>query len=152
MFPKQVGTILSVIIVVIGLIALIDYLVLSQEKEEQELVSIFVSYSSTTCSEESSLFFKVINSSKRIVNRVSWNIAAEREGDGINLIDYGSFPSYQGEYSAIKHNKDSRPYSLNKPLSPGEIFSSCYKVPLIESAPHMQTIAWKVINKYSEFQ
>tara|TARA_B100000686_G_scaffold57111_1_gene61326 strand:- start:17390 stop:17890 length:501 start_codon:yes stop_codon:yes gene_type:complete len=150
--PRQVGAILSTILVGIGIIALIDYLILSQQEKEQGLVSIFVSYSPALCGEKSPLSFKIINSSERMVNRVIWNIIAEEKGDSMNLVDYDSFPSHQGEYSAVKHSKDSTPYSINQSLRPGETFSACYDVPLIKEAPHMQTIIWKVINKYSEFQ
>ncbi|MBL80217.1 MAG: hypothetical protein CMH70_09350 [Nitrosomonadaceae bacterium] len=150
--PRQTGTILSVILVGIGIIALIDYLISSQKEKEQELVSVFVSYSPVSCGEESPVLFKVINNSKKMINRVSWNIIAEKKGYSTNLVDYDSFPSYQGEYSAIKHNKNSTPYSIDQSLRPGEIFSACYKVPLIKETPPMQALIWKVINKYSEFQ
>ena len=37
-------------------------------------------------------------------------------------------------------------------LIPGELFSVCYKAPLIRGKLPSQNIIWKVSNKYSEFQ
>ena len=151
-YPKQTGILLSVLLVGIGIVALIDYLVSAQKEKKQELVSIAVSYDPNSCSKDSPLSFKITNGSKKIVNKVSWNIIATAKGSSSNIVDYESFPNYQGEYSTGHHSESSTPYTTNKSLAPGELFSECYKAPLIRGKFSPQNIFWKVSNNYSEFQ
>jgi hypothetical protein len=151
-YPKQTGILLFVLLIGIGIIALIDYLVLDQKEKEQELVSVAVSYNPSSCSKDSPISFKITNGSKKIVNKVSWNIIATAKGSSSNIVDYESFPNYQGEYSTGHHSESSTPYSTNKSLAPGELFSECYKSPLIRGEFPPQNIFWKVSNKHSEFQ
>ena len=151
-YPKQTGLLLFVILVGIGIVALIDYLVSYQKEKEQNLISVAVSYDPIFCSKDSPLSFKIKNDSKKIVNRVSWNVIVTAKGSSANIVDYESFPSYQGEYSTRHHSESSTPYSINKILAPGELFSVCYKAPLIRGKLSQQNISWKVSNKYSEFQ
>jgi len=151
-YPKQTGILLFVLLVGIGIVALIDHLVSGQKKKEQELVSVAVSYDPSSCSKDSPLSFKITNGSKKIINRVSWNIMATTKGSSSNIVDYESFPNYQGEYSTGHHSESSTPYSTNKILTPGELFSACYKAPLIRGELPPQNIFWKISNKYSEFQ
>ncbi len=151
-FPKQTGILLSVLLVGIGIIALIDYIVSGHREKEQESVSVVVSYVPDSCGKDSPLFFKLTNGSKKIVNKVSWNIIATEKGYSSNIVDYKSFLSYQGEYSTGYHSENSTPYSTDKILKPGELFSACYKAPLIKGKLPPQNLIWKVSNKYSEFQ
>jgi hypothetical protein len=151
-YPKQTGIILFVLLVGIGIVALIDYLVSSQRGKEQELVSVVISYTPGSCGKDSPLSFKITNGSKKIVNKVSWNVIATAKGSSSNVVDYESFPDYQGEYSTGHHSENSTPYSTDKILSQGELFSVCYKAPLIRGELPLQNIIWKVSNKYSEFQ
>ena len=151
-YPKQTGLLLFVILVGIGIVALIDYLVSYQKEKEQNLISVAVSYDPIFCSKDSPLSFKIKNDSKKIVNKVSWNITVTAKGSSSNIVDYESFPSYQGEYSIRPHSESSTPYSTHKILIPGELFSVCYKAPLIREKLPSQNIIWKVSNKYSEFQ
>jgi len=151
-YPKQTGILLFVLLIGIGIVALIDYLVSGQKEKEQELVSVAVSYDPSSCSKDSPLSFKITNDSKKIVNKVSWNIIATAKGSSSNIVDYESFPNYQGEYSTGHHSESSTPYSVNKSLTPGELFSECHKAPLIRGEFLPQNIFWKVSNKYSEFQ
>ena len=118
-YPKQTGILLFVLLVGIGIVALIDYLVSSQRGKEQESVSVVVSYAPGSCGKDFPLSFKIINRSKKIVNKVSWNIIATDKGYSSNIIDYESFPSYQGEYSTGYHSENSTPYSTDKILKPG---------------------------------
>ena len=150
-YPKQTGVLLFVLLIGIGIIALIDYLVLGQKEKEQELVSVAVSYDPSSCGKDSPISFKIKNGSKKIVNKVSWNIIATAKGSSSNIVDYESFPNYQGEYSTGHHSESSTPYSTNKSLAPGELFSECYKAPLIREGFLPKNIFWKVSNKYSEF-
>jgi diacylglycerol kinase family enzyme len=151
-FPKQTGILLFVLLVGIGIVALIDYLVSGQKGKEQESVSVVVLYAPDSCGQDSPLSFKITNESKKIVNKVSWNVIATERGYSNNIVDYESFPSYQGEYSISYHSENSTPYSTNKILKPGELFSACYKAPLIKGKLSPQNLIWKVSNKYSEFQ
>jgi hypothetical protein len=151
-FPKQTGILLSILLVGIGIIALIDYIVSGHGEKEQESVSVVVSYVPDSCGKDSPLFFKITNGSKKIVNKVSWNIIATEKGYSSNIVDYKSFLSYQGEYSTGYHSENSTPYSTDKILKPGELFSACYKAPLIKGILPPQNLVWKVSNKYSEFQ
>ena len=151
-YPKQTGLLLFVILVGIGIVALIDYLVSYQKEKEQNLISVAVSYDPIFCSKDSPLSFKIKNDSKKIVNKVSWNIIVTAKGSSTNIVDYESFPSYQGEYSTRHHSESSTPYSTQETLAPGELFSVCYKAPLIREELPSQNIIWKVSNKYSEFQ
>jgi len=151
-FPKQTGIILTVLLVGIGIVALIDYIVSGYREKEQELVSVAVAYAPDSCDKDSPLFFKITNGNKKIVNKVSWNIIATEKGHSNNIVDYKSFPSYQGEYSTRYHSENSTPYSTDKILKPGELFSACYKAPLIKGKLPLQDLIWKVSNKHSEFQ
>ncbi len=151
-YPKQTGFLLFILLVGIGIVALIDYLVSYQKEKEQKLVSVAVSYDPSSCSKDSPLFFKIKNDSKKIVNKVSWNVIVTAKGSSNNIVDYESFPSYQGEYSTRHHSESSTPYSTDKVLTPGELLSVCYKAPLIREKLPSQNIIWKVSNKYSEFQ
>ena len=151
-YPKQMGVLLFVLLAGIGIVALIDYLVSSQKEKEQKLVSVAVSYDPSSCSKDSPLSFRIRNGSKKIVNKVSWNIIVTAKGSSSNIVDYESFPNYQGEYSTGPHSESSTPYSTNKNLTPGELFSVCYKAPLIREELPPQSVIWKVSNKYSEFQ
>ena len=151
-YPKQTGILLFVLLFGIGIVALIDYLVSSQKEKEQKLVSVAVSYDPISCSKDSPLFFRIRNGSKKIVNKVSWNIIVTAKGSSSNIVDYESFPNYQGEYSTGPHSEASTPFSTDKILNPGELFSACYKAPLIRGKLSPQNIFWKVSNKYSEFQ
>ena len=151
-FPKQTGTILAVLVVGIGVAALIGYINLHYREKEQESVAVLVSYASDSCDKDTPLFFKVINRSKKIVNKVSWNITATEKDSSTNVVDYKSFPVYQGEYSSNYHSENSTPYSTDQILKPGESFSECYKAPLVREKLSPQNLIWKVSNKYSEFQ
>lgn len=151
-YPKQTGILLFVLLAGIGIVALIDYLVSSQKEKEQKLVSVAVSYDPSSCSKDSPLSFRIRNGSKKIVNKVSWNIIVTAKGSSSNIVDYESFPNYQGEYSTGPHSETSTPFTTNKILNPGELFSACYKAPLIRGKLSPQNIFWKVSNKYSEFQ
>ena len=151
-YPKQTGILLFVLLIGIGIVALIDYLVSGQKEKEQELVSVAVSYNPSSCSKDSPISFKITNGSKKIVNKVSWNIIATAKGSSSNIVDYESFPNYQGEYSTGHHSESSTPYSTKKSIAPGELFSECYKSPLIRGGFPPQNIFWKVSNKHSEFQ
>lgn len=151
-YPKQTGIILTVLLVGIGIVALIDYMVSGHREQEQELVSVAVSYVSDSCGKDSPLSFKITNGSKKIVNKVSWNVIATEKGYSSNVVDYKSFPSYQGEYSKSYHSENSTPYSIDRILKPGELFSVCYKAPLIKGNFPPQKLIWRVSNKYSEFQ
>jgi hypothetical protein len=151
-FPKQMGVLLSVLIVGTGIIALIDYTYSINREKEQESVSVVVSYAPDTCGKDSPLSFKITNGSKKIVNRVSWNIIATKKGYSSNIIDYESSPSYQNEYSVGYQKEGSTPYSTDKILKPKETFSVCNKVPLIKEKIPLQDLIWKVGKKYSEFQ
>jgi len=90
-FPKQTGILLSVLLVGIGIIALIDYIVSGHGEKEQESVSVVVSYVPASCGKDSPLFFKITNGSKKIVNKVSWNIIATEKGYSSNIVDYHPF-------------------------------------------------------------
>ena len=151
-FPKQTGTILAVLIVGIGVAALIGYINLHYREKEQESVAVLVSYASDSCDKDIPLSFKVTNRSKKIVNKVSWNIIATEKDSSTNVVDYKSFPVYQGEYSTSYHSENSTPYSTDQILKPGESFSVCYKAPLVREKLSPQNLIWKVSNKYSEFQ
>ena len=151
-FPKQTGIILTVLLVGIGIVALIDYMVSGHREKEQELVSITVSYAPDSCGKDSPLSFRITNGSKKIVNKVSWNIIATEKDYSSNIVDYKSFPGYQGEYSTGYHSENTTPYSTDKILKPGELFSACYKAPLIKGKLPPQNLIWKVSNMYSEFQ
>jgi len=151
-YPKQSGIVLSVFLVGIGIVALIDYVISGHREKEQESVSVAVSYVPDSCGKDSPLSFKITNGSKKIANKVSWNIIATEKGSSSNTVDYESFLSYQGEYSTSYHSENSTPYSTDKILKPGELFSVCYKAPLIKGVGPPQNLIWKVSNKYSEFQ
>jgi hypothetical protein len=151
-FPKQTGILLSVLITGIGIVALIDYIVSGQREKEQESVSIVVSYVPDFCGEDSPLSFKITNGSKKMINKVSWNIIATEKGYSNNIVDYESFPGHQSEYSTSYHSENSTPYSTDKTLRPGELFSACYKAPVIKGGLPPQKLIWKVSNKYSEFE
>ena len=151
-YPKQTGLLLFVLLVGVGIVALIDYLVSYQKEKEQKLVSVAVSYDPSSCSKDSPLSFKIKNDSKKIVNKVSWNVIVTAKGSSNNIVDYESFPSYQEEYSTRHHSESSTPYSTHKILIPVELFSVCYKAPLIREKLPSQSIIWMVSNKYSEFQ
>ena len=151
-YPKQMGIVLSVLLVGIGTVALIDYMVSGHKEKEQESVSVTVSYVPDSCNKNSPLSFKITNGSKKIATKVSWNIIATENGSSSNIVDYNSFLSYQGEYSTRNHSENSTPYSTDKILKPGEFFSACYKAPLIRGELPPQNLFWKVSNKYSEFQ
>ena len=152
MFPRQTGTILAVLIAGIGLAALIGYINLHYREKEQESVAILVSYAADSCNKDIPLSFKVTNRSKKIVNKVSWNVTATEKNSSTNVVDYKSFPIYQGEYSTSYHSESSTPYSTDQILKPGESFSACYKAPLVMEKLSPQNLVWKVSNKYSEFQ
>lgn len=151
-FPKQIGTILAVLLAGIGAVALIYYITLYYREKEQESVSVVVSYVPDSCGTDSPLFFKVMNKSKKIVNKVSWNVIATERGSSSNIIDYKSFPKYKNKYSTNYHNEHTTPYETNKLLKPGEFSSACYKVPFIKGNLSPKNLVWKVSNKYSEFQ
>ena len=151
-YPKQTGIVLSVLLVGIGIIASIDYMVSGHKEKEQESVLVTVSYAPDSCDQDSPLSFKITNGSKKTVTKVSWNIIATENRDSSNLVDYNSFPNYQGEYSTSQHSENSMPYSIDKILKSGELSSVCYKAPLIKGKLPPQNLFWKISNKYSEFQ
>ena len=151
-FPRQTGTMLAVLLAGIGIAALISYINLHYREKEQRLVEISVLYTIDSCGKDAPLLFKIINRNKKIVNKISWNITATEKDSSINIIDYTSFPDYQGEYSTSHHSEGSTPYSTDQILKPGESFSACYKAPLTKEKLPPQNLIWNVSNKYSQFQ
>lgn len=151
-FPKQMRTILAVLLAGISVIALIDYINSSRKEKKQESVSVNVSYAPNSCSKDTPLFFEITNGGTKIVSKVSWNVTATEIGKSINVVDYRSFPSYQGEYSISHHSEYTTPFSTDKKLKPGESISICYGAPLLKSKVPLKSIVWQVSNKYSEFQ
>ena len=135
-FPQKMGSLVAVILAGIGIIILIMFIDSYRTKEAEESVSITVSYAPASCGENLPLHFKITNRSKKVVNKVKWDITATRKGYSSNIIQYGGY----------------LPYSSDKMLKPGESYSGCYGVPFIGDTPP-QNLIWKVKNHKSiEFQ
>jgi len=97
-FPQQMGGLLAVILVGIGITALIIFIDSYSTEKAEESVSIVASYVPASCSEDYPLHFKITNRSKKIVNKVEWNITATREGYSNNVVSY-IFSGYDSEYA-----------------------------------------------------
>jgi len=142
-FPQQMGGLLAVILVGIGITALIIFIDSYSTEKAEESVSIVASYVPASCSEDYPLHFKITNRSKKIVNKVEWNITATREGYSNNVVSY-IFSGYDSEYAT--------PFSSDKILKPDEFLSVCHMAPSTKTETPPQNLIWKVSNKRIEFQ
>ena len=144
-FPQQMGGLLAVILVGIGITALIIFIDSYSTEKAEESVSIVASYVPASCSEDCPLHFKITNRSKKIVNKVEWNITATREGYSNNVVSYiFSGYGYGSEYAT--------PFSSDKILKPDEFLSVCHMAPSIKTETPPQNLIWKVSNKRIKFQ
>lgn len=142
-FPQQMGGLLAVILVGIGITALIIFIDSYSTEKAEESVSIVASYVPASCSEDYPLHFKITNRSKKIVNKVEWNITATREGYSNNVVSY-IFSGYDSEYAT--------PFSSDKILKPDEFLSVCHMAPSTKTETPPQNLIWKVSNKRIKFQ
>lgn len=139
-FPKQVGILIGVVVAGIAGIYLYIQAEEDSKQKQRDAVVISVAYDTNACSEEYPLHVSVRNGSKKVVNKVSWNIGAYRQGYSNNVVDYG----YSGEYGT--------PYSSDKIISPGQGYGLCYKAPSIQGSHQPQSLNWSAVRKSIEFE
>jgi len=139
-FPRQMLALIGCfVLIVAGLIYFIYYQD-SQRQKERDLVQLTIKYDEKKCGNKFPLIITVENLGKKIVNRISWNIAAYRPGYSSNVIKYG-----YGSYSS------NSPYSTDKILKPGEMITFCYQVPPLTGNYDPLILRYEVINKAISF-
>jgi|TARA_R110001583_G_scaffold167075_1_gene319894 hypothetical protein len=139
-FPKQVGILIAVIVIGSGA----TYLYFEEQDKQRErqidAVTITITFDKKSCSQEFPLLVSIINGSKNIVEKISWNIGAHKRGHSNNVVDYG----YSSEYST--------PYSSDKILNSGQRFSVCYKTPSISGKHLPNELDWSAVRKSISFR
>lgn len=134
------GVIIGVIIT--GIIA--TYLYFEAEKTNREnqrkSVKISIIYSDGICNKKFPIYVKINNNSKKIVNKISWNIGAYKPGYSNNVVNY----SYSSEYDT--------PYSSDKILKPNQQFAACYKVPKLSGKFSPKKLNWSAVRKNINFK
>jgi len=139
-FPKQVGVLLGVITVGCGVIYLYFEAENRERQKQIDAVTVAVSFSQGSCTSEFPIFVKIKNGSRSVVEKVSWNLSAHKNGYSSNVIDYGN----SGRYST--------PYSSDKILNSGQSFSVCYRVPTLSGKLDPKALNWSAISKSINFK
>lgn len=140
-FPKQMGILAGVI----GFSIAGIYLYLKTEENERkqlnDSVLITMNYNISLCSEAYPLAVSIKNGSKKIVEKVRWNINATVPGYSNNVIQY---EDYISEYST--------PYESDRILTPSQSVSFCYKAPKLTSGSKISSVNWGAVSKRIFFQ
>jgi len=139
-FPKQVGILIGVVVVGCGATYLYFEAEENERKKQIEAVAVTVSFNTKSCSNEFPIYVRIKNGSKKIVEKVSWNIGAYKKGYSNNVVDYG----YSSEYST--------PYSSDKILNKGQSFGVCYKVPTLSGSLNPKDLNWSAVRKSIDFK
>jgi hypothetical protein len=139
-FPKQVGMLIGVIVLGSGATYLYFEEQDKQREKQRDAVVIKITFDIQSCSKEFPLFVSIVNGSKNIVEKISWNIGAHKKGYSNNVIDYG----YSSEYST--------PYSSDKILNSGQRFFVCYKTPSISGKHIPKELDWSAVRKSISFR
>jgi hypothetical protein len=139
-FPKQVGILIGVIVLCAGAAYLYFEEQDKQRERQRDAVAITITFDTQSCSKEFPLLVSIINGSKNIVEKISWNIGAYKKGYSNNVIDYG--------YSS----ESSMPYSSDKILNSGQRLSVCYKTPSISGKHIPKELDWSAVRKSISFR
>ena len=141
MFPKQMGILAGVI--VLGIAGFYFYIQAEENSraQERDSVTISIRYDVSACSIEYPLAINFKNGSKKIVKKISWNIAAYRSGYSNNIVEY---EGYTSEYST--------PYESDRILNPNQGFGLCYKAPKLNAGNEPAAVNWNAVSKSINFQ
>jgi len=140
MFPKQIGVLIAVLLVLLGAIFLYIKLDQDAKKAEKDAVSIEITYGSPACAKEYPLAVNFKNGSKKTVSRIKWNVAAYKPGYSGNVAIYGS---YSSSYDT--------PYESDRILEPNQSFGLCYTAPPLKDNASREQVRWEAINKVVYF-
>ncbi|MFK5949685.1 MAG: hypothetical protein QM500_13060 [Methylococcales bacterium] len=135
LFPKQMGVLIGVILLGFGATYLYIQAEENEKIQQREAVTIDINYDIKLCSVEYPLHVLISNKSKKIVNKISWNVAAYKSGYSNNVINY----KYTSEYGT--------PYSSDKVLKSGHYFGVCYKTPSLKNDIKPENLKWSVLRK-----
>jgi hypothetical protein len=99
-------------------------------------ISVNISYNISKCNHEYPLLVTIKNNSPKTLTKVEWHLNIYMPGYSTDIA------GWQNEYSS------------DKILKPGEMRSSCYKLPLNFSAKNQDpsSLKYEVSNKYFYFQ
>jgi len=133
-FPRQMGYLFLVLVAVAGFFLLKEESKSNNRERDNKSVSIIISYDLDSCTKDFPLNTEILNNNKKILNSVSWEISAKREG-------YSS--------DALEDIMNSR--TSDKILKPGESYGACYQAPQIRigSAPNL---IWKAEDIRARFK
>lgn len=127
-YPKQ--TLQVVVSILLLLVLLVASFAWRQQHNQQAInaLTLKLSYAPSTCGEHKPLQVQLTNTQDRALDSLSWQVAAYRQGDDLNVAQNLNPPPH---------------YHAQRALAAGQTWTSCISVPPLRAGYHASSLQFK---------